>query len=164
MKNLLFYLFSILSVLLLSCSDGQQPEEPAVPLELDHYWTTAGPWSDNIASFKIKSGNGNYKLIYPKYISLYELPEPGIVPKETSKVPYPEYLDSIVSLHIDESDNVVAEIKIHDQKAGLILFMIKDAKGERAMLEVHHHTGNRPLSGFDYDGAEDPGKDYWVNY
>lgn len=176
MKKTGLLLVSALCALFIGCSEGQQPEpkpkpeKPAVPLELEEYTMVVGPWLDNTDALKIVSGNGGYTLVYPKYLDLYDFPRPETInDKPRSRVPYPDYLDSVVSLHIDESNNIVVEVKINDQVVAMPCFMIKDAKGKRERFEVEHYPEGIVIGGghfIDPPGwrPDDPGIDYWANY
>lgn len=157
-------------MLAVSCSGNEpEPEEPAVALELDKYWNTIGPWEDNIDSFEITSGNGGYELVYPKSISLYNDPQAGGISELVETVSYPDYLDSIFSLRVDDNDNIVVEVDMQEYRVGMTYFMIKDAKGKRAVFEVHHFPEGMPVGGphsddMSFERPEYPPVDYWVNY
>lgn len=157
MRNLELLLFAAISVVSLSCSEKQpQPVEESKPLELESYWSATAVWLNNVNRIRITSGNGDYTLIYPKSVTgAYE------------DVPYPDYLESILSIKIDEANNIVIEFKTDDSRVH-DLFMVKDAKNERRVFGVHYIPGpDKLIGGFNPTWEEDPsdpGEDYWVNY
>jgi hypothetical protein len=169
MKTKFKTLFCVLSlVALFSCSEGQQQEEPSVPLELSRCWSFSSPWSDNLDSLEVISGNGDYELIYPNYVSLHEPFLTGEPVPEEVKVLYPEYLDSMISLFINESGYIVINGKSVTDGNLFGMFMLKDAKDQRKVFEVFYWPDTlRPIIGmdaFEDRNPIDPGEDYWVNY
>jgi hypothetical protein len=142
-----------LSGILLSCSEGLE----IIPMKLDScQHVNFGEWTDNNIA-KIISGNGDCSLVYPKSITV-----------DDKEVPYSEYHESIVSLSVDKSNNIVFDLKLHNKPVSGT-FMIKDARKERCVFRVHHNPDPTPpvigMDVFDSDREPgDPGRDYWMNY
>ena len=97
-------------------------------------------------------------MVYPKYITgLFE------------EVPYPDYLESILSIHIDEFDNIVIESRIGDEHPVHNFhgyFMVKDLKGKRTAFTVTIKSAS--INDSPPDPLPEipvaPGEYYWVNY
>ena len=85
-------------------------------------------------------------------------------------MPYSKYNEKIMSLHIDEYDNIVIERKSLFDRDISALFMVKDSKCARRLFTVKcrpfYSGGSGGLSpSVDYtyrDRIDD--ESYWVNY
>ncbi len=137
MKRGLVY---ILLMTIVGCSSNPESEpvdEAPVPIRLSYRKITLDK-PDTVRKIKIIAGNGSYTLVFPKQISVGSNNKAG-------------YSESILTLYIDESDNIVVERKLLDDQWVSGVFMIKDIKGERMLfiVEWYDEPVGGPLVNFD---------------
>ena len=169
MKNLkLQLLLSLAAALLLSaCSGSSEPEEQIEQIKLSNQDLWLGAYG-NTGKISILSGNEGYFLVYPVYIDYYYYEKDTPI---LTRVHYADYNEKILSLHIDEENNIVIERKgIFDQYISA-LFMVKDSKEASRLFSVSYTPSNLQWNGLtpysDIDmlfGDLVDNKEYWVYY
>jgi len=79
----------------------------------------------------IVSGNGGYKIVFPKQIKV--ISPPYYMPEDSVDV---DYSDQILALHFDNQDHIVVELKLLTGQDVLGNFMVADSKGQKRILVV----------------------------
>ncbi len=131
-------------------------EGPVLPLELLD--AVAGmDKTDIIHRVYIVSGNGGYRIVYPRKINVIPLDFPGGL-----AAPEVDYSTRILYIHIDSDDNIVIERRLLTDEHVSGLFMVQDSKGQRRIFSVHQRRTGGGL--VDLDDIEDRllnDPDYW---
>lgn len=139
-----------LTFLFAGCSKSEDEETTIYRKEIS--LSTSGVGVDEIttiAQIHISSGNGGYKIVYPKEIWM-----------EGQDIPYS---DTILAVHIDSTDHIIIERKLLDSSMVEGIFMVTDNKGAQSAFQVRtlHTTGG--LDSKEHINAALNNPDYWQN-
>lgn len=128
MKKMSVLVLSLLAMALTfsGCGKDKQPGPPPVELELSSQEAPLSWRGSLVCDIRIVSGNGGYRIVFPKQIIVYS----GLV-RETV-----DYSDEIFALHIERGDHIIVERKLLTNQWVGGYFMVTDSKDQKRIIEV----------------------------
>jgi len=129
MKKMSVLVLSLLAMALTfsGCGKDKQPGPPPVELELSSQEAPLSWRGSLVCDIRIVSGNGGYKIVFPKQITIYSGPGPQTVDY---------YPGEILALHIEGGDHIIIERKLLTDDWVYGCFMVTDSKDQKRIIEV----------------------------
>jgi len=132
MKKIYLVTLTLLSLtaMLAGCSKNSNNlkiDEPVVPIVLSKQLAQVDK-TNTVSRIRIISGNGGYKIILPKQLS--------ILPTNSIEFQNVDFSDEILSLRIEGGNNIVIERKLLTDEWVSGFFMVADCKGSKRIFVV----------------------------
>lgn len=159
--NTLILLLSVL-FLMPGCSESNEPEEQIPPIITSSNNLAIFEDNQEFSRLTITGGNGDYRIIYPKKVTIYPYRKPD---EEV------DFTENMVTVKIENGNIVVAKRTHPDEPINMEgFFMIVDAKNAKRVFRLICVSQNFPLGMPDpvalgmymKELANDP--DYWMEY
>jgi len=130
MINLIPLTLLSLTLMLAGCSKNSNNlkiDEPVVPIVLSNQLAQVDK-TNTVSRIRIISGNGGYRIVLPKQLL--------IVPTNSIELQNVDFSDDILSLRIEDGNNIVIERKLLTDQWVSGFFMVADRKGSKGIFVV----------------------------
>ena len=130
MINLIPLTLLSFTLMLAGCSKNSNNlkiDEPVVPIVLSNQLAQVDK-TNTVSRIRIISGNGGYRIILPKQLL--------IVPTNSIEFQNVDFSDDILSLRIEDGNNIVIERKLLTDQWVSGFFMVADRKGSKRIFVV----------------------------